>query len=217
MGHEVLIDPVLEIRPLPLPPLCRPDCRRRWRSPAPTPYRRWPGSLPAVPVFAVGAGHGRGGAAPPGAQRSSGRRRATARSGAADRSVRSRRSRRDPAPRRAREVREGLEAGLVDAGYRYRRAAVYEAVPGRRLAPERGGHRGHERLDAVLLYSPRSAAFWAAADRGGRASARGSRPCSPSASARPWPRRWPGSPFARSGSRSARDQKALLRCLDGYG
>ena len=61
-----------------------------------------------------------------------------------------------------REVREGLAADLTAAGFAYRPAVVYEAVAAAGLAPTTAAAIRERRLDAVLLYSPRSAALFAA-------------------------------------------------------
>lgn len=58
------------------------------------------------------------------------------------------------------EVREGLAEALHAAGFRIRRQAVYRAVPAQALsAPTRAALR--EGIDAVLLFSPRTARIFA--------------------------------------------------------
>src|SRR3954470_739249 len=126
MGHETLIDPVLEIRRLPLPRMSLADVAAI----AVTSANAAPAlaGMPAgLPVFAVGA-------ATATAARAAGRNEVHAAAGdGADLA----RLMRQSLPSTAgvvlhlagHNVREGLEAGLVEAGYRYRSAVVYEAMP----------------------------------------------------------------------------------------
>ena len=57
------------------------------------------------------------------------------------------------------EVRPGLEQALGSTGHRYCRAVVYAAVPREQLAPASSAAIRAGQVDAVLLYSPRSAAL----------------------------------------------------------
>ena len=56
------------------------------------------------------------------------------------------------------EVRPGLEQALASTGHLYRRAVVYAAVPRGQMAPDVEAAIRARQVDAVLLYSPRSAA-----------------------------------------------------------
>jgi uroporphyrinogen-III synthase len=59
------------------------------------------------------------------------------------------------------EVRDGLEAALVEAGYRYERLVVYRTEAPPRLSSRTvEALKAHE-IDAVLFYSPRTAANFA--------------------------------------------------------
>jgi len=64
------------------------------------------------------------------------------------------------------ETSPGLAESLGEAGYGYRRRVVYDAVPTQGMAPtaERALREG--RIEAVLLYSPRSARLWVEKVRG---------------------------------------------------
>jgi uroporphyrinogen-III synthase len=211
MGHEALIDPVLEIRRLPLPPMSLADVAAI----AITSANAAPAlaGLPAgLPVFAVGA-------ATAAAVRAVGCQGVHVAAGdGADLA----RLVCQALPSRAgvilhlagRDVREGLEAGLVEAGYRYRTAAVYEAVPVPTMAPEVAAALAAMRIGAVLLYSPRSAELWARRIEGaglGHALAGTLAACLSRAVAAPLARL----PFRSVRIAESRDQNALLRCLEG--
>ena len=59
------------------------------------------------------------------------------------------------------EVRDGLEAALVEAGYTYERLVVYRTEPASRLAPRTVQALQSHEIDAVLFYSPRTAQVFA--------------------------------------------------------
>ncbi len=59
------------------------------------------------------------------------------------------------------EVRDGLEAALVEAGYTYERLVVYRTEVAARLAPRTAQALREHELDAVLFYSPRTAQIFA--------------------------------------------------------
>ncbi|HEX6016126.1 MAG TPA: uroporphyrinogen-III synthase, partial [Geminicoccaceae bacterium] len=111
------------------------------------------------------------------------------------------------------DVREGLEEALAAAGFEYRRAVVYEAVPTPGMAPAAEAALRAGRLGAALFYSPRTAALWA--DRVTRLGLAGCltraiAACMSEAVAKPLRQL----PFGDLRVAAARDQKALLRCLE---
>jgi uroporphyrinogen-III synthase len=59
------------------------------------------------------------------------------------------------------EVSPGLADALSAAGYDYRRIITYEAVPAVDMTAAARSALLERRLDAILLYSPRSARLWA--------------------------------------------------------
>jgi uroporphyrinogen-III synthase len=211
LGHQVLIDPVLEIRPLPRPalPADMPAAVALTSANA-VPALAWVG--PAVPVFAVGA-------ATAAAARAAGRERVDVAAGDGHALAGLILARIAPDAGTVlhlagTEVREGLESALTAAGFRYRRVTVYEAVPAERPSPQVEVAIRTRRLGAVLFYSPRSAALWAEqvrrlglVDKLTETLA----VCLSEAIAGPLA----GLPFRACRVAPARDQKALLRCLDG--
>ena len=211
LGHRVLIDPILTIRPLPRPalPSERPAAVAITSANA-APALAWIDST--VPVFAVGA-------ATAAAAHAAGRVAVHVASGDGQALAALITARLGPDTGvilhlSGADVREGLEAGLVAAGYRYRRAAVYEAVPADRLAPATAAAIADRQLGAALFYSPRSAAIWAQlitrlglADRLAATLA----VCLSEAVAVPLARL----AFQQIRVADARDQNGLLRCLDG--
>ena len=210
-GHQVLIDPVLEIRPLPCPVLPADlPAAVAVTSVNAVPALAWVD--PAIPVFAVGA-------ATAAAALAAGRQEVHIAAGdglALARTIAGR-----IAPQAGAilhlagaDVRTGLEAALVAAGYVYRRATVYEAWPVGRLAPAVEAALRERRLGAVLFYSPRSAALWAEMIAGLELADRLAGTlavCLSEAVAEPLVRL----PFRERRIAPARDQKALLGCLDG--
>lgn len=158
LGHQVLIDPVLTIRPLPRPALPTERVAAvAITSANAAPALAWTNS--AVPVFAVGG-------ATAIAAHTAGRMAVHVASGDGQTLAALIKGRIGPAAGvilhlSGADVREGLEANLVAAGYRYRRAVVYEAVPADRLATVASAAIADRRLGAALFYSPRSAAVWA--------------------------------------------------------
>ena len=154
----MLIDPVLEIRPLPRPAL-PPDTLAAVAitSANAVPALAW--IDPTVPVFAVGA-------ATAAAARAAGRAEVhvAAGDGRALAALIAGRLTPDAGAilhLAGADIREGLDAHLVAAGFDYRRTAVYEAVPADQLAPAVTAAIRARRLGAALFYSPRSAAIWA--------------------------------------------------------
>lgn len=113
-----------------------------------------------------------------------------------------------------RDVREGLAEELSAAGLGYRREVVYETVAATMLAADTTAAIRERRLGAVLLYSPRSAALFAAlvhgvglaGDLGGVIAA-----CLSEAVAAELALL----PLLGVRVAEARDQKALLRRLEG--
>lgn len=211
MGHEALLDPVLEIRRLPPSPLPLEDVAAI----VVTSVNAAPAlaGLPAgLPVFAVGTATAE-------AVRAAGRPEVRV---AAGDGIDLARLVRQSLPAGAgailhlagRHVREGLEAGLTGAGYQYRSAVVYEAMPVTMMAPEVASALAARRVGAVLLYSPRSAEVWAqrieaaglAGMLGGTLAA-----CLSEAVAAPVARL----PLRSVRVATSRDQNALLRCLEG--
>ena len=112
------------------------------------------------------------------------------------------------------DVRPGLAEDLAAAGLAYRRIAVYAARPAQRLAPQTEAALSADRLDAALFFSPRTAALFASlvCDAGLGARLEGTvAACLSEAVAA----ELAGLPFAAVRVAEARDQKALLRRLDG--
>jgi uroporphyrinogen-III synthase len=160
LGHEPLLDAMLEIEPLHLPDLAgREDVAAVVLTSA-NAVTALPASLAGLPVFAVGA-------ATAAAARAAGCRdvRAGSDDGRALAGIVA--SALPPGAGAvlhlaAEEVREGLEAGLRAAGLAYRRAVAYRALPSAGLAPATGRALAAGRLDAALFFSPRTAAVFAA-------------------------------------------------------
>ena len=210
-GHEALLDPVLEIRRLPVSPPSLEGVGAIVVTSANAVAAI--AALPAgLPVFAVGA-------ATAAAARAAGR--AAVHAAAGDGADLARLVARSlPAGAgtilhlAGGDVREGLEASLTGAGYRYRSVVVYEAVPVAEMAPGAAAALAARQVGAVLLYSPRSAELWARrveaeglADMlGGTLAA-----CLSDAVAAPLARL----PLHSVKVARSRDQNALLRCLDG--
>jgi uroporphyrinogen-III synthase len=211
-GHEVLIDPILDIRPLP-PPRVEPGevaALAITSANAASALAELPADLP---VFAVGEATAE-------AARAAGRRIVEAAAG--DGSALAGLIRRSVAHGGVvlhlcgRDVREGLEAGLVAAGYAYRQAPVYEAIPSPALATETVDAIRGRRLNAILFYSPRSATLFA--DKVAAAGlAQHLSPVLAVCLSEAVAAGLAGLPFRAVRVAAARDQKALLRCLDGGG
>ena len=111
-------------------------------------------------------------------------------------------------------MREGLADELAAAGLGYRPAIVYEAVAAAALAPTTATAIRERRLNAVLLYSPRSAALFAAHVKTAgldRDLADVVAACLSEAVAA----ELAGLTFGSIRVADARDQKALLRRLEG--
>jgi uroporphyrinogen-III synthase len=58
------------------------------------------------------------------------------------------------------EVKPGISEALIAAGYDYRRVVVYRATAAAMLAPRTIQVLSENRMDAVLLFSPRTAAIF---------------------------------------------------------
>lgn len=158
-GHDVLIDPVLEVRLLPVPPQGADIVAVAVTSANAVPALA--GMDPRLPVFAVGEATAAAARAVGPARKI----RVAEGSGIALAQL----IRRSATPGRGTilhlagtDVRPGFERELVELGYGYRRAIVYETMPTDEIDPAVATAIRDHRLDAVLLYSPRSAALWAA-------------------------------------------------------
>lgn len=174
-GHETIIDPVLEIRPCAVPALSLEGMAAVAVTSAHAAHAL-AGMPSSMPVFVVGGATARA------AQRvlerdvavAEGDGRALARLVAAT-------LRPDAGSvlhLSGAEVSTGLAEVLGAAGYDYRRIIVYEAVPTVGMEADARSALLEQRLDAVLLYSPRSARLWVRklremglADRVGRVEA----------------------------------------------
>ncbi|MEK0083651.1 uroporphyrinogen-III synthase [Benzoatithermus flavus] len=160
MGHEAIVEPVLEIRPLPVPKLDLAGIAAVAITSANAAHAL--AALPEdLPVFAVGGAT------------------AAAARAAGDRAIRvARGDGRALAALIAQalppesgailhlsgaEVGEGLAEDLAAAGFACRRAVVYEAVPTRGPMSETEAALRDGRLGAILFYSPRTARLWAEA------------------------------------------------------
>jgi uroporphyrinogen-III synthase len=211
MGHEAIVDPVLEIRPLPVPPLDLADVAAVAVTSANAAHAL-SGLAGSLPVYAVG-----------GATAAAARAACDAdvRVAEGDGAALAGLIRRTLSPASGAilhlsgaDVRETLEAALAEAGFAYRQAVVYEARPTPSLAPETAAALREGRLGAVLFYSPRSAELWAAkVARAGLAGMLGpviAACLSEAVAERLRPLR-----FAALRVAAARDQDQLLRCLEG--
>ena len=210
-GHEVLLDPLLEIRRLP-PPMLEPG---EVAAVAVTSANAAPAASAApadLPVFAVGEATARALRA---AGRRAGRHRRRRRQGACrtDRAGGARpagSSSISAAARCARAWRTSSRPPASPTG----RPSSTRRSPAAALAPTTAAAIRERRLDAVLLYSPRSAALFAAHDQGGRPRrelADVVAACLSEAVAA----ELAGLPFRAVRVADARDQKALLRRLEG--
>lgn len=212
-GHRAIIDPVLEITPLPLPPL--PAAKLAALAITSANAAHALAALPThLPVFAVG------GATAAAVERTCGRAPQVAQGDgrALGRLIEA------TLPPTAgeivhlagRHVRDGLGELLTASGYVYRRLTVYEASPTCGMAPETVEALRRSRVDAVLLYSPRTARLWAAKVRSSglaRSLGRVVAVClSPAVAAE-----LQGLDLAGIRVAPAPDQAALLRCLEAPG
>lgn len=111
------------------------------------------------------------------------------------------------------EVREGMAEPLIAAGYRYEKIVVYRAEPASRLSPRTVSAFKDRELDAVLLFSPRTAAIFRslveAADLGANLGATAA-VCLSEAVAEPIR----GLGWREVLVAAERDQKALVACLE---
>lgn len=157
MGHEALVEPALEIVPLPFPEPAEPVAAVVLTSA--NAAAAVPGRLRGVPVFAVGAA-----TAEAATRAGCGDVRAGTDDGCALAGlVRASLEPRDGVVLHlaAEEVREGLEEGLAGAGFAYRRVAAYRAVPSAGLSATARSALTAGRVGAALFLSPRSAAVFA--------------------------------------------------------
>lgn len=210
MGHRAIIDPVIEIRSLPLPELDLDGVALL----AVTSANAAPalvGLDRELPVYAVGE-------ATAAAVRSAGMQDVHIAEG--DGQALARLIARERRPEAGavlhlsgREAHASTAQALTAHGFAYRRVVVYAAVPTEELSPETVAALRDGRLDAALLYSPRSAALWAerVAEAGLKAAlARIVAVCLSEAVAAALH----GLPLKGVRIAAARDQKALLRCLE---
>jgi uroporphyrinogen-III synthase len=161
LGHEPLLDPMLVIEPLPPPDLTGQENIAAVVLTSANAVPALPASLKDRPVFAVGPATAE-------AAKAAGCR--DVRAGSDDgRALAGLVSRALPPGAgavvlhlAAEEVREGLAAGLRDAGLAYRHVVAYRAVPSARLAPATSRALVDGRLGAALFFSPRTAAVFAA-------------------------------------------------------
>jgi uroporphyrinogen-III synthase len=210
MGHHAIIDPVIEIRPLPLPDLDLNGVALL----AVTSANAAPalaGLDRELPVYAVGE-------ATAAAVRAVGMQDVHIAEG--DGRTLARLIARERRPEEGailhlsgQEVHPSTAEALVAHGFAYRRVVAYAAVPTEGLSPETLAALRDGWLNAVLLYSPRSALLWAerVTDAGLKAAlARVVAVCLSEAVAAALD----GLPFKERRIAAARDQKALLRCLE---
>jgi uroporphyrinogen-III synthase len=111
------------------------------------------------------------------------------------------------------EVRD-LATGLAAAGYEYRRLVVYRATPATRLSKRASGLLAAGAMEAVLLFSPRTAAvFRSLVAEGGAAGglSRSLAACLSEAVAD----RVTDLPWRELRVAARRDEAALLACLEG--
>lgn len=210
MGYRALIDPVLDIRPLPLPALDLSDVAAI----ALTSANAAPALAelnPALPIYAVGG-------VTAAAARSAGARRLRVAEG--DGRALAGLIRRELTPEAGAilhlagaDVREGLAEALTAAGFTYRQATVYAAVPTGALAPATRQALDQGTLHAVLLFSPRSADLWVrmVVEAGLEETLRNVVACCLSEAVAEPLRLLP---FGDVRIAVARDQKALIRCLE---
>ncbi len=209
-GHEPLLDPLLRIEPL-APPKVEPGTVAAVAVTSANAVPALAALPPGLPLFAVGGATARAlreiGAVPSGVAGGDGRSlaaliAATLPSGGLVLHL------------CGRDVRPGLAEDLGAAGLGYRPAVVYEAVPAESLAPATEAALRGGRLGAVLLFSPRTAALFAARIRAadlGRALSPVIAACLSEAVAA----ELAGLSLRAVRVADARDQKALLRRLDG--
>lgn len=157
MGHTVLLDPVLEVCPLPFAPP-QPDTVAGLAVTSINAVPALRACEPDLPVFAVGE-------ATAAAARAAGRSdvQVAAGDGLALAELIAHRIRPEQGlilHLAGTDVRPGLEQALASTGHRYCRTIVYAAVPRDELAPGVEAALRAQRVDAVLLYSPRSAVLW---------------------------------------------------------
>lgn len=157
IGHRAIIDPVLEVVPVPVAALPLEGVAAVAISSANAVHAL--ASVPRdLPVYTVGQ------ATAVAVQRLDGRRALVAEGDGAAlaRLIMTR------MPRQAGDVlhlggaqtSRGLPETLAVGGFGYRHVTVYEARPVRTMRPESQAALGARQVDAVLLYSPRSARLW---------------------------------------------------------
>lgn len=158
LGHEALIDPVLTIRPRPLPSLDAADHQAVLLTSVRA-AELVPASLRELPAFAVGA-------ATAAAARAAGSISVHEGpgNGAQLAALIARTIDRDAGALlhlAGDEVRPGLAGILREAGFDYRRVTAYVAEPVGRLSADTLAALASGRCHGVLFFSPRSAALWA--------------------------------------------------------
>jgi uroporphyrinogen-III synthase len=211
MGHEPLIDPALEIAPLPLPPLDAAGVAAIVVTSA-NAARRLPAGLLGLPVFAVGR-------ATASAARAAGA--GDVRAGGEDgRALEALVDRELPAGAgevlhlAGEEVRPGIGEALWAAGRRYRCVTAYRAVPSAGLGAAARDALEAGRLGAALFFSPRTAAVWRghveAAGLAGRLAGVTAACLSGAVASELRALPWRALRVA-----AAPDRAALLRCLEG--
>lgn len=158
MGHQAIVDPVLDIRAL-SPPNLDPSGLGAVAVTSGNAVHALAELPAAVPVFAVGEATAEAIAA------ATGRRPETARGDGGDLALLIAAALTPAAGAvlhlAGAETSAGLAQGLASHGFAYRRVVVYEAVPRLEIDGAARAALAAGKLDAALLYSPRSARLWA--------------------------------------------------------
>jgi uroporphyrinogen-III synthase len=209
-GYRSLLDPMLSIRALPQPADLGADAAAVILTSA-NGALGLGAALAAQPVFAVGA-------ATAAAARARGARRVVA--GPSDGRALAAVIRKHLKPSAGAllhlagdEVREGIQEELEDAGFDYRRIAVYRTEPASRLGPRTVAALERGELDAALFFSPRTALVFADLVREHGLAARLDRVaacCLSEAIAEPLE----GLPWRATRISERRDHDTLLGCLE---
>jgi len=161
LGHEPLLDPMLVIEPLPPPDLTGQENIAAVVLTSANAVPALPASLKDRPVFAVGPATAEAAKAAGCRDVRVGSDDGLALAGLVSRAL----------PTwtgavvlhlAAEEVREGLEAGLRNAGLSYQHIVAYRTVPSARLSPATSQALVDGRLGGALFFSPRTAAVFAA-------------------------------------------------------
>jgi uroporphyrinogen-III synthase len=212
-GHEPLLDPLLVIEPVPLPPL-EPGRYAALLLTSANAVAAVPPALEALPAYCVGGATAR--AAEAAGLRLAGIGEDDGRALAGRVAERLRGGGRPLLHLAGADTAPGLAETLAAAGLACERVVAYRAVAAEALAPATREALAAGRLDAVLLLSPRSAELWCElVRRAGLATAtpRLIAAClSPKVAAAAAALTWRRVLVARR-----RDEKALLDCLDAPG